>query len=225
MLMQFFKINLNIPSAVLSALLFTLIWTMEVKAESPNDIYSKRVLPLLQSASSSSCSECHFKGVQLSDFLTEDAKQSFASLRARGWIDIQDPSKSKIIQFISRKSDSPDALIDKVREAELSAITAWVSAAVKDPELLNEPLPKHQDLQIATALVRHMRKDQLVNRFINVMWSQLERCANCHSPDRNQKQVEKNGEQMSWIVPSAPDKTLALLLERSLIDVEDPEIA
>ncbi len=63
----------------------------------------------------------------------------------------------------------------------------------------------------------------MVNRFCDAVWSQLERCANCHSPDRNTKQVEKNGPEMSWIVPNDPNKTLSLLLERKLIDVEHPE--
>ncbi|MEO8268264.1 MAG: hypothetical protein ABI557_01010, partial [Aureliella sp.] len=54
------------------------------------------------------------------------------------------------------------------------------------------------------------------------VWSQLERCANCHSPDRNQKQVERNGEQMSWIVPNEPLRTLELLTDRKLINLDDP---
>lgn len=210
------------PLLISAALLMIALSGLAARAESPNEIYSARVLPLLKSSAASSCSECHFQGVHLSDFLTEDPKQSFSSLRARGWIDIDSPSQSKILQFISRKPESSDDLISKVREAELAAITQWVTAAVNDPSFLNEPLPKNKDLDIDVDLIRHTRKDRLLDRFVATVWSQLERCANCHSPDRNQKQVEKNGEQMSWIVPSSPEQTLQLLVNRGLIDLTNP---
>jgi len=59
--------------------------------------------------------------------------------------------------------------------------------------------------------------------FADTVWSQLGRCANCHSPDRNARQVKEHGEQMSWIVPGKPAETLKLLVDRELIDLEKPE--
>ena len=191
-------------------------------AESPSEIYQRRVVPLLQSSKAGSCSECHLQGVNLQEFLTSDPKASFAALRARGWIDTDHPSESKILQFIAKTPEKTTELMDQVRKSELEGIGAWIRASVQDPESLNAPLPELNDLKLDDKLMRHARKDQVLSRFIDIVWSQFERCANCHSPDRNMKQVEKNGEQMSWIVPNSPAGTLKLLEERKLINVETP---
>ena len=200
----------------------TALGTTSLYAESPIEIYQRRVIPLLQSSNASSCSECHLQGVNLSDFLTSDPKSSFASLRSRGWIDTEHPTESKLLQFISKKPEKSTELMDQVRKAELDAITAWIQAAVDDPESLDAPLPHLDDLKLDEDLIQHARKDHVVSRFVDAVWSQFERCANCHSPDRNAKQVEKNGEQMSWIVPNSPAETLQLLEDRKLIDLEKP---
>ena len=192
-------------------------------AETPAEIYQRRVIPLLQSSNASSCSECHLQGVKLDDFLTSDPKKSFASLRSLGWIDVEHPSESKLLQFIAKKPDKSSELMDQVRKSELEAIGQWIDAAVRDPGSLNVPLPKLDDLKLDETLIRHARKDLVLSRFVDIVWSQLERCANCHSPERNAKQVEKNGSQMSWIVPNSPGETLQLLEQRKLIDIEQPK--
>jgi hypothetical protein len=191
-------------------------------ADTPAEIYQRRVIPLLQSSKASSCSECHLQGVKLDDFLTADPKQSFASLRSRGWIDVDHPGESKLLQFIAKKPDKSNDLMDQVRKSELESIDQWIRASVRDPESLNTPLPALNDLKLDETLIRHARKDRVLARFVDVVWSQMERCANCHSPERNAKQVEKNGEQMSWIVPNSPAETLRLLEERMLINLETP---
>ncbi len=200
----------------------TALGCQSLLAESPSEIYQRRVIPLLQSSSASSCSECHLQGIKLDDFLSMDPKASFASLRARGWIDIDNPSDSKLLQFIAKKPEDSTDLMDQVRKSELEGIGQWIRASVVDPELLDTPLPELNDLKLDEKLIRHARKDHVVSRFVDIVWSQLERCANCHSPDRNAKQVEKNGEQMSWIVPNSPSETLQLLEDRSLINLENP---
>jgi hypothetical protein len=194
----------------------------DLLAESPSEIYQRLVIPLIQSSKASSCSECHFQGVKLNDFLTSDPSASFASLRARGWIDVKRPSESKLLEFIAKEPEHSTTMMDQVRKSELEAIGKWIHASVADPESLNAPLPKLNDLVLDEKLIRHGRRDHVLSRFIDVVWSQFERCANCHSPDRNAKQVEKHGERMSWIVPNSPWETLQLLEERKLIHLEKP---
>ena len=194
----------------------------ELRAETPSEIYQRLIIPLIQSSKSSSCSECHLQGVHLDDFLTSDPKASFASLRARGWIDTERPSESKLLQFIAKKPENSTALMDQVRKSELEGISRWIHASVQDPESLSAPLPPLNDLKLDDKLMQHVRNDQVLTRFVDIIWSQLERCANCHSPDRNAKQVEKHGGKMSWIVPNSPADTLRLLEERKLINFEKP---
>ncbi len=187
------------------------------------DIYQSRIVPLLKSPEKSSCSECHLQGIELSDFLADDQQQTFANLRARGWIDVEHPENSKLLEFIQRHTQESSPLIQRVREAELNAMKSWIAAAVLEPELLSQKLPAENDLELPTEFIRHTRQDQIIARFSEAIWSQLSRCANCHSPERNQQQVKKHGTQMSWIVPRQPGLTLALLVERKLIDLDHPE--
>ena len=196
--------------------------SLALYADSPSEIYQRRVVPLLQSSKASSCSDCHLQGVNLQEFLTSDPKASFASLRARGWIDMEHPSESKILQFIAKTPENSTDFMDEVRKSELEGIGEWIRASIQDPESLNVPLPKLTDLKLDDQLIEHSRKDQVLSRFIDIVWSQMERCANCHSPDRNFKQVEKHGEQMSWIVPNSPAETLQLLEDRNLINIQAP---
>lgn len=187
------------------------------------EIFQSRIVPLLQSPEKSSCSECHLQGVELRDFLAHDQKQTFANLRARGWIDVEQPEKSKLLEFISRHTNVSTPMIQRIRATESEALKKWIVAAVREPELLKEPLPLENDLELPLEFIQHARTDQIVARFCEAIWSQLSRCASCHSPERNQQQVKKNGQQMSWIVPRDPAATLSLLVERKLIDWEDPE--
>ncbi|MBX3422673.1 MAG: hypothetical protein KF752_14055 [Pirellulaceae bacterium] len=200
----------------------TLVGALSLHAETPSEIYQRRIIPLLQSPQASSCAECHLHGVKLDDFLTSDPHASFASLRARGWIDIDNPSESKLLQFIAMKPENSSELMNSVRASELAAIGEWIRASVRDPDSLKTPIPQLNDLKLDELLIQHARKDVVLSRFVDVVWSQFERCANCHSPDRNARQVEKHGAQMNWIIPNSPDKTLDLLEQRKLIDFDQP---
>jgi len=71
-------------------------------------------------------------------------------------------------------------------------------------------------------VVRHARRDRVLASFIDNVWNEVGRCAACHSPDKNQKQVAKHGEQVSWIKPNDPRATLDHMLETGVIDVEKP---
>src|SRR6185503_15543819 len=93
---------------------------------SATEIFDRRILPILRSSESSSCTECHFGGVELKKYLREDQATTFAALRDEGLIDVEQPCKSKILQFINRHSDHTDTLIAKVRQAEDQAFRTWI---------------------------------------------------------------------------------------------------
>lgn len=206
----------------LTTLLLTIVYAAIATAQSPSTIYAERVMPLLKSGGNS-CSACHFQGLDFKSLFTDDPAQTFIELRSLGWVDTQQPAKSKILEFIARHTEAETQLQRSVRTAEHAAIQAWIVAACNSPALLDQPVAQHRDLALDAKLIRHARADQIEMRFVAAVWSQLERCANCHSPDRNQKQVEKNGELMSWIVPNEPLRTLELLTDRELINLDNPD--
>ncbi|MCH8830218.1 MAG: hypothetical protein IID45_11640 [Planctomycetes bacterium] len=197
---------------------------VENAEKDPLKIFKRRILPILQSNRSSSCTECHLSGVAIKDFILADQSKTFASLRQRGLIDVKNPDESKILKFIARKPDKPNPISEQVRQLELIAFRAWIRAAVKDPQLLKAAAGKDVvGLKLPPEVIRHARKDRVISSFVDNIWSQMGRCINCHSPDRNQRVVRKRGERVSWIVPRNPAATLKKLVDGGNIDLKNPE--
>lgn len=187
------------------------------------EIYRRRVLPIVESSNPSSCTECHF-GVELRNYLHADQAETFASLRDQGLIDVLAPGKSKLLQFIGRKPEREDELLARVREQEQAAIAAWLTAAVRDEGLLKARSPKTPvGPDTPQEVIRHGRLDRVTASFTENVWSEIGRCVNCHSSDRNARQVKEHGAKMSWIRPGDPAGTLKLCIDQGLIDVVEPE--
>ena len=206
----------------------TLAYVSALSAEeNANDesikIFNERILPIFRSPNPSSCVECHLSGVDLKDYLADSPAETFAALVKQKLVDVEHPEKSKILEFIQRRPDKPNLLSDKIREQEFAAFRDWIVAAAKDKNLLAK-VDKVQTVgpEVAVEVIRHGRKDRILRSFEENVWSEIERCASCHSPDRNQKQVEKHGEQVSWITVGSPARTLDYLVGEELIDVDEP---
>lgn len=185
-------------------------------------VFQKRILPILQSQKPSSCTECHLSGVELSDYIRPDQKQTFASLLAAGLINREQPSESRILQFIERAPAKSPLISQQLRKQELEAFRAWIEAAVRDPELKAVKAAGKTGPGLAEEVIRHTRKDRVLASFVENIWTEVGRCAACHSPDRNQEQVQKHGEQVSWITLRDPQATLDYMLAGGLINAEEP---
>jgi hypothetical protein len=199
-------------------------WAARAADDAALAIFQKRIVPILQAQRPSSCSECHLSGVDLKDYIRPTQPETFAALRDGGLIDVKNPAKSKLLQFIDRKPEKPSLVTEKIRTEESAAFRAWIEAAVKDPTLA---AAKTTDPaigpQLPAEVIRHARQDHVLQSFLDNVWAEAGRCAACHSPDRNAKQVQKHGEHISWIKLRDPQATLAHLLENELIDLKEPE--
>ena len=186
-------------------------------------IFQKRLLPIFQSAKPSSCVECHLSGVELKTYIRPSQQETFASLMAAGMIDLKNPDASKILRFIDRRPDQPSLVTEKVRQKEYEAFRDWIHAAIKDPNLAAVQDAGAIGPQLPDQVIRHARKDRVLASFVENIWTEVGRCAACHSPDRNQQQVEEHGEQVSWIKLSDPEATLRHMLDDGLINTDQPE--
>lgn len=188
------------------------------------DLFRQRIAPILNAKNPSSCSECHLGGVDLKDYIRPSQEETFAALKQSGLIDVQRPENSKLLAFIQRKPEKRNLSTQKQRQAEYDAFLAWLQAAVLDPKLA---AAKTKDATLGSSLppevVRHLRCDRVLASFVDNVWSEVGRCAACHSPDRNGKQVKEHGEHISWIQLGDPQATLNHLREHELIDVSAPE--
>jgi hypothetical protein len=189
-----------------------------------SEVFERRILPILRSTSASSCTECHFGGVELKNYIHHDQATTFAALRDDGLIDVKSPDDSKLLAFISRHGEKTDPLMARVRDNEYRAFRTWIRTAVLDPKLLAAPATEvNVGIELSPEVIRHVRRDRVLASFVENIWSEMGRCTHCHSPEKNQKLVEKHGEQMSWIHPGDPEATLAQAVENAIIDTDEPE--
>ena len=187
-------------------------------------LFQRRILPILSAKNASSCSECHLSGVDLKDYIRPTQEETFAALKGAELIDTAKPEASKLLAFIARKPDKPSLITDKVRKEEYEAFRAWIVAAVKDPALAKaKAVDGTIGPDLPVEVIRHARQDRVLASFIDNVWAEVARCAACHSPDRNQKQVKEHGEHISWIKLGDPQATLAHLREHELLDFQSPE--
>ncbi len=196
----------------------------------PTDLFEKRIKPIFDSPNPSSCVQCHLAGVDLKNYIRPSHRETFLSLRDQGLIDLDAPENSRILALIEMGQDDAGAkLIHKdARKAELDAFAAWVKASAADPELRNAPKLDADKLAKPSrpdAVIRHARKDRLLDSFTNSVWAMRFRCMGCHSEGTadNKKHVAEHGERVSWFKKAGPEATLKYLMESKLIDVKNPE--
>lgn len=185
-------------------------------------VFEQRILPIFQSAKPSSCVECHLTGVELRDYIKPSQEETFVSLVKAGLIDTSEPDDSKILEFIARAPAGSSMVNDETRKLEYEAFQQWIHAACKNRDLLTSTTAMPIGPQTPLEVIRHARRDRVLASFMENIWTEIGRCAACHSPDRNQAQVSDFGEQVSWIKLDDPEATLAYMLETDLIDVDRP---
>jgi hypothetical protein len=185
-------------------------------------IFEQRILPILNSPKPSSCAECHLSGVDLKDYIRPTQAETFAALVQADLVDTKDPDRSKLLEFIRREPKQKSLVSVEIRRQEAVAFTAWIRAAVADPALKGAQAEGKIGPAVPVEVVRHARQDRVLDSFVEHVWSEVLRCAACHSPQLNQKQVKEHGPRVSWIVPDKPAETLQKLLDAGIIDVDNP---
>ncbi len=220
-------------------------------ATDPLAVFEQRIMPIFASPKPSSCVQCHLASVDLKDYIRPTSKATFQSLRQNGLIDAQHPPQSKILQLIAMGERDPDPTAIKIhaklRQAEHEAFAAWIEACCRDKELMSvtEPAQSLIGPALPLEIVRHNRKDRLLDSFVRNIWSQRMRCFPCHTPgeidsnnpqhaqpaERHAEFVEKYGQKMN-IFRETPEETLRIWLATAhkstekhlpLINLETPE--
>jgi len=215
-------------AVITASMVFGFPWA--AKADDAAKVFEERILPIFKSPNPSSCTRCHLASVDLKDYILPTAKDTFLALREQGLIDLEKPENSKILKLINRGADDPKAsglITAKQQKAEYEAFAAWVRACALNPTLRNAPKPDKVP-SLATKpveLVRHARKDRLLESFETNIWSMRFRCMNCHTEGspQNDKLAKENGARVAWFKKEGPEATMEYLLASKLIDLEKPE--
>lgn len=206
----------------------------------PLELFEQRIMPIFRSPTPSSCVQCHLSSVDLRDYIRPSHEATFLSLRDQGLIDLKVPDQSKILNLISmgdRDSDEGVRLIhEETRRAEYEAFRAWIHACCSDSRIRDLPAQPDSELArpaVPDEVIRHTRKDRLVDSFVRNIWSQRMRCFPCHTPHeidesdpkqrvvvtRHRKFLEEFGDRFGdrlTIFHETPEATMRYLIERSL---------
>jgi hypothetical protein len=205
------------------------------RAADPEEIFRRRIEPIFASPEPSSCTECHLAGVDLKNYILPTAEETFRSLRDLGLIDVEHPARSKILKFIRRGMDGGAGTAkggglvrQEVRRQELEAFSAWIEAACADPRYRELPpldAAERAGPKRPVEVIRHGRRDRLLERFEQTVWAQRFRCMACHAPSgsENARLVKEHGERVTWMVAGDPEQTMQHLLDEGLVDLDRPE--
>ena len=217
---------MKVPFALLAACLFA----GAAVAQTPAEVFEKRIAPIFKSPNPSSCVQCHLAGVDLKDYILPDAEKTFRSLRDQGLIDLDAPEKSKIVKLIEMGTGDKkaNAVQAKMRLAEREAFVAWIAACAADPQLKAAPKLDAQDRAgpgRPVEVIRHGRKDQMLDSFEKNVWAWRFRCMNCHTEGtpQNDKYRKEFGDRVAWVKKGGAAATLDYLVASKLIDSAKPE--
>lgn len=205
------------------------------------DLFEQRLMPIFRSPQPSSCVQCHLASVDLKNYILPSAEKTFVSLRDQGLINLAQPENSKILTLIQmgdKDLDRGAKLIHaKTRQAEYEAFLAWIKACSQDTRLRD--LPRLSETELARpdkpdAVIRHNRKDRLLDSFVRNVWSQRMRCFPCHTPfeldatsqqhpkarETHRQFEEQFGQRMNFF-KETPEATLRQLIANSRKPAKD----
>lgn len=209
------------------ACLALLLGASFARADDPAKVFEDRIVPIFKSPNPSSCAQCHLAAVDLKDYILPSAKDTFLALRDQGLIDLEKPENSKILTFINRGANDKRANLipAKQRQAEYDAFAAWIKACAADPAMKNAPKTDKALNTKPTEVVRHARRDQMLESFEANVWAIRFRCMNCHTEGtpQNDKLRKENGDRVAWFKKDGPAATMDYLLASKLINYEDAE--
>jgi hypothetical protein len=224
------------PFRLLFAALFLLpAATLGVRAAdadaSAEQVFEQRIRPIFNSPNPSSCVQCHLAGVDLKNYILPSAEKTFRSLRDQGLIDPDRPRESKILRLIAMheaERAGPNLIHEQRRRAESEAFAAWIEASCRDPKLRDAPKLAEEERARAprpAEVIRHARKDRLLESFKRNVWSMRFRCMSCHTEGtpENAKLVKEHGPRVAWVKSAGAEATMTALIKGGrLIDTDDP---
>jgi hypothetical protein len=198
----------------------------------PKDVFEKRILPIFKSPNPSSCVQCHLAGVDLKNYILPSHEKTFVSLRDQGLIDLDKPDESKILKLINMRPEDrkgAELISDKVRRSEYDAFVEWIKACCGDAKLREAPKLAADELAKPLRppeVIRHARKDRMLESFEQNIWAMRFRCMGCHAEGTPQcdKNVKEHSARVAWMKKEGAEATMNYLIkDAKLLDAKDPE--
>jgi len=194
-----------------------------------DDLYNKRIAPLLVTDRPKTCNTCHLSGIDLEMFVQDTPCQTMACLDDRGLVDLADPEASTILQWIARADPASPLIDQQVIDEEYAAFLSWIEATatcggcyVGDapcgtpaPQTCEADDPKNEQYE-DPGDCSMLTRETLFRRRV---YAWRGRCSPCHLDD-NEVEAPK------WIATGGCElaslTTMHNVFDRGLVDLEDP---
>jgi hypothetical protein len=92
-----------------------------------NQLFLRRIEPLITEDRPSSCNQCHLSGVNLSLFVQDTPCQAMSCLIAQDLVDLQHPEQSTILTWIKRSKPDSTLITAEISQREHDAFLEWIT--------------------------------------------------------------------------------------------------
>lgn len=192
-------------------------------------LYEKRIKPLVSSDAPSSCNGCHLSGVSLKIYVQPTPCATMACLIAQGMVDLNSPTKSKILAQIKLSKPQSDLIDKAVQDKEYAGFLDWIkwagacqtSTCGVMPNACNTAAPATKP--VAKPMLGMCTEPALVAGFEKLVWPHRNRCSNCHTQGWKDKESGP-----PWMIydsnePKSATYTMYQIIGKQLLNLQTPE--
>ncbi len=92
-----------------------------------NDLFERRIKPLITDDRPSSCNRCHLTGLNLNLFVRDTSCEAMSCLIAQDLVNLEAPEESTILSWIGRGEPESNLITEEIVEREYEAFYEWIS--------------------------------------------------------------------------------------------------
>ena len=117
----------------------------DCSAEGQTGLYEKRIAPLFEQDSPSSCNQCHLSGIDLGIWFKDTPCQTMACLHREGLVNLDSPEDSVALSWIDRADPASAGITSSVLAEEREAVLEWIRMTAECGLCDSEPNPCERD--------------------------------------------------------------------------------
>lgn len=207
-------------------------------ADAASTLYNRRIAPLLDDDRPSSCNRCHLSGIDLAQYIQTDACSTMVCMHSKGLVDFDEPSGSKVLDWISRGAPDSPGITEAIIEEEHDAMLEWIEfysacgtelCEVPDGDDACGEAPTYKDCEVPQQSGGSKPFDDpgdcdpvtLESMFAAKVYAWRGRCGPCHYAN-----VETGLEAPRWIDLGSCDlaslESLRNVVDAGYLDADDP---
>lgn len=113
---------------------------LSCEPEAGQELFERRIAPLLADDRPSSCNQCHLAGLDLGSFARGTPCQTMACMAEQGLVDLDQPEASLVLSWIERAEPQSDLITEDVIAQEYEAMRSWIEFSARCGDEACEPM-------------------------------------------------------------------------------------